>query len=70
MSFKIVFIIGIWLGWLMIFKGDEVVEWYYSTKFYFNVGCAVICYLTFNQCSSITQSKANGEIIRQICIGD
>jgi len=38
-------------------------------KWYFSLCCALICYYTLGKSSSLTQTRQDGEIIKQIFIG-
>lgn len=40
-----------------------------DVKFYFSVFCAFTVYICFGKASSITMSRNNGEIIKEVFIG-
>lgn len=64
-----VLIVELWLVWFAWFHCEAVWNVIYNIQFHFSVFCAWVSFLCFAKSSVITETKADGEIVRQVYIG-
>ena len=66
---SLIFTIEMWVLWWMCFYEDSFEKAMDELEFFFAASCAMVCYFTLGQESTISQVKPDGEIIKEIEIG-
>lgn len=60
----------IWTLWALVFHEEFFFAVYSICTFYLRVLCGWVCYLSFSQTSVITMTTHDGEILKQVFIGE